>query len=705
MERALRQAKSFGGPVLVHAITMKGKGYPPAIADEADQFHAVGVIDPETGVPGVAARGRSWTSEFADELVRIGQPPRRRRRDHRGDDDPHRPAPLRRRVPVPRLRRRHRRAARGHQRGRPGLHRPAPGRGGLRHVPQPRLRPGAHGRRAAPRRRHLRPRPGRRHRPGRRQPPRHVGPVGAAGGARACGVAAPRDAARLVEELGEAVDVDDAPTVLRIARDSVPDDIPALERVGGVDVLRARRRQPTCSSSRSARWPPWRSTSPSGLRRRASRPPSSTRAGCCRSTPPCSSSAGAPARGDASRTACGSAASARAWRRSCATTAIDVPLHDVGIPCAFHDHGSRQEVLDGHRAHRADGGARRRRPGWRGSTTGRGKRARMRADDRRVRRPCGSDVRQGRGGAVGDGRSARARAPTSSAVTSSGRGRPSLEVVGGRPRGLRRRPGRSAPGRTSRASAWARPRRACPTRPSAARWLRRTCVVSSVGTSTPPTGRSTSWLSVTADGRRVPWESRRSRSTSSRPIVEACATRPGHQTRTGTPPVRTSDGGRGTTSSGSSSSAEQADAALQRAAHRPVQRPPRAGVRRVAGRAGRAAAPSRAAPRTASSPSAAARACSRRVRESRRWARGPVPVPAARDSSSQVRCAGRAPSTTTPSSVGSRSTSSSTLTASTARRRRTWRRLAGCGRGRHPATVRGAGAAGPDHAARGDPDG
>jgi len=61
MERALRQAKSYGGPVIVHAITLKGKGYPPAIADLADQFHAVGVIDPETGVP-VSGSGRSWTA-------------------------------------------------------------------------------------------------------------------------------------------------------------------------------------------------------------------------------------------------------------------------------------------------------------------------------------------------------------------------------------------------------------------------------------------------------------------------------------------------------------------------------------------------------------------------------------------------------------------------------------------------------------------
>ena len=51
LEHALRRARAFGGPVIVHAITHKGRGYAPAENDEADQFHAVGVIDPETGQP------------------------------------------------------------------------------------------------------------------------------------------------------------------------------------------------------------------------------------------------------------------------------------------------------------------------------------------------------------------------------------------------------------------------------------------------------------------------------------------------------------------------------------------------------------------------------------------------------------------------------------------------------------------------------
>jgi 1-deoxy-D-xylulose-5-phosphate synthase len=71
MERALRLAKTYGGPVIVHAITQKGRGYPPALNDEADQFHAVGVIDPVTGVPLKSSAGQSWTSVFADEIVAV----------------------------------------------------------------------------------------------------------------------------------------------------------------------------------------------------------------------------------------------------------------------------------------------------------------------------------------------------------------------------------------------------------------------------------------------------------------------------------------------------------------------------------------------------------------------------------------------------------------------------------------------------------
>ncbi|WP_285598384.1 1-deoxy-D-xylulose-5-phosphate synthase [Kineosporia sp. NBRC 101731] len=71
MEFALQRAKGFGGPVIVHAITEKGRGYAPARNDEADQFHAIGIIDPETGKPVSSKSGQSWTSVFADEIVQI----------------------------------------------------------------------------------------------------------------------------------------------------------------------------------------------------------------------------------------------------------------------------------------------------------------------------------------------------------------------------------------------------------------------------------------------------------------------------------------------------------------------------------------------------------------------------------------------------------------------------------------------------------
>ena len=71
LEHALGRAKEFDGPVIVHVITEKGRGYAPAEEDEADRFHGVGIIDPDTGKP-LTAGGPSWTRAFADELVRIG---------------------------------------------------------------------------------------------------------------------------------------------------------------------------------------------------------------------------------------------------------------------------------------------------------------------------------------------------------------------------------------------------------------------------------------------------------------------------------------------------------------------------------------------------------------------------------------------------------------------------------------------------------
>ncbi len=71
LEEALTQAKNFGAPVIVHVITQKGKGFEPAVLDAADQFHAVGHIDPETGEPIGGVSGPSWTSVFSDEIVKL----------------------------------------------------------------------------------------------------------------------------------------------------------------------------------------------------------------------------------------------------------------------------------------------------------------------------------------------------------------------------------------------------------------------------------------------------------------------------------------------------------------------------------------------------------------------------------------------------------------------------------------------------------
>lgn len=72
VESALQRAKRFHGPVLVHCITEKGRGYAPALADDADRFHTVGRMDPLTCEPLVVPAAPSWTSVFGDELAEIG---------------------------------------------------------------------------------------------------------------------------------------------------------------------------------------------------------------------------------------------------------------------------------------------------------------------------------------------------------------------------------------------------------------------------------------------------------------------------------------------------------------------------------------------------------------------------------------------------------------------------------------------------------
>jgi 1-deoxy-D-xylulose-5-phosphate synthase len=72
MEKTLLMAKEFGAPVIVHAITEKGRGYTPAIEDMAEKFHAVGIVDPVSGKP-LKASAPSWTNAFSEEITAIGR--------------------------------------------------------------------------------------------------------------------------------------------------------------------------------------------------------------------------------------------------------------------------------------------------------------------------------------------------------------------------------------------------------------------------------------------------------------------------------------------------------------------------------------------------------------------------------------------------------------------------------------------------------
>jgi 1-deoxy-D-xylulose-5-phosphate synthase len=73
IESALRKAKGFGAPVIVHCVTTKGSGYEPAETHDADRMHSVGIVDPRTGKPVSIAVGRTWTSAFTEQMLQIGE--------------------------------------------------------------------------------------------------------------------------------------------------------------------------------------------------------------------------------------------------------------------------------------------------------------------------------------------------------------------------------------------------------------------------------------------------------------------------------------------------------------------------------------------------------------------------------------------------------------------------------------------------------
>jgi 1-deoxy-D-xylulose-5-phosphate synthase len=72
VEHALRRARGFNGPVMVHCLTHKGQGYQLAMDDVADNFHGIGVIDPDTGLP-LSVAAEEWGEVFGQELVAIGE--------------------------------------------------------------------------------------------------------------------------------------------------------------------------------------------------------------------------------------------------------------------------------------------------------------------------------------------------------------------------------------------------------------------------------------------------------------------------------------------------------------------------------------------------------------------------------------------------------------------------------------------------------
>ncbi len=236
LEHALRRAKAFGGPVIVHAITRKGNGYPPAENDEADRFHATGVIDPATGIP-VSATGTTWTGVFADAMVRVGE----RRPDVVGVTA----AML---IPVGLHRFAERFPRRVFDVGIAEQHAvtSAAGmaRGGLHPVvavyatflnrafDQVLMDVALHSAGVT----FVLDRAGVTGDDG----PSHNGMwdlslLQLVPGIR---IAAPRDAATLRAELDEALAVGDGPTVLRFAKGCPPDDLPATGRIGGMDLLR-----------------------------------------------------------------------------------------------------------------------------------------------------------------------------------------------------------------------------------------------------------------------------------------------------------------------------------------------------------------------------------------------------------------------------------------------------------------------------------
>ncbi|WP_020494929.1 1-deoxy-D-xylulose-5-phosphate synthase [Sciscionella marina] len=339
VEAGLARAKAFGGPVIVHVVTRKGNGYAPAEDDEADQMHQVGPAG------GSKSTGRSWTSLFADALHEAG---------HRRPDLVAITAAMmgstglskfaesfpQRCIDVGIAEQHAMTSAAGLAMG--GMH-PVVALYSTflnRAFDQLLMDVALH-----------------------KQPVTLVldragitGPDGAShhgmwdlsllGMIPGMRVAAPRDAVTLAEEFTEAIEISDGPGALRLVRGTAPESVPAVRRVGGVDVLRESETADVllvaiggfgelavlAGELLAAQGigvtvvdPRWVLPVPEALTELAARHT------CVASVE------------DSGRHGGFGTALAAALRDA----RVEVPLLDLAIPQRFHDHGSRSEVLAG----------------------------------------------------------------------------------------------------------------------------------------------------------------------------------------------------------------------------------------------------------------------------------------------------------------------------------------------------------------------
>ena len=342
MESALRRAKGFDAPVIVHAVTRKGYGYRPAEDDEADCLHGPGAFDPLTGAL-TAKPSVKWTHVFAEELVAIA--------DERPDivgitaamAEPTGIATLQKKYPervydVGIAEQHAITSAAGLAMG--GMHPVVAIYATFlnRAYDQVLLDVAMHG---LPVTIVL-------DRAGITGPdgPSHYGiwDMSVFGTVPGLRIAAPRDAATLREELREAVAVDDGPTIVRFPTGSVAADLPSLRRVGPVDVLREDERKDillvavgafgklgmevaervaeqgygvTVVDPRWVRPVPIELAALSREHRLVVTLEDGIRAGGV----------------------------GEAVASTLRDTGVDVPLRDLGVPAGFHPHGTRAEIL------------------------------------------------------------------------------------------------------------------------------------------------------------------------------------------------------------------------------------------------------------------------------------------------------------------------------------------------------------------------